>query len=204
MRLWNGIVTAVVLLLGLSLIAVNVMLYVSWERQKVEVDSLVQQQQIEAQVTSNQFRYQQQQIERLSKDLEKTQEELEDQKADLQGQKEFQTAQKHDTASIKSSLAGVQAEADAVKQQVKAWQKDYSSVLAEIEKKADDAQTELRGLRGDLAGLNIPGLKDNIASLKLELDKVLNAPPAPREAPNPVLVDPTSADKESSRDFNGT
>jgi FtsZ-binding cell division protein ZapB len=57
----------------------------------------------------------------------------------------------------------IEAETDAIKQDVKGWQKDYASVLAQIEKKMDDSQDELRSVQ------------DSIDSLKIDIEKITPA-----------------------------
>ena len=50
----------------------------------------------------------------------------------------------------------IKAEADAIKQDVKGWQKDYVTVLAELEKKMDDSQDDLKGLENNLNRIEYP------------------------------------------------
>jgi len=194
MKLWNGVTSVVILILGLSLIAFNVLLYTFLENQKIEMDTLNQQQQIVAQVNSNQFKYQQQQIERLSKSLDRLQQQTKDQKEAL-------IEQKDDNHGLRTSLADVRAEADAVKQQVKGWQKDYSSVLAQLEKKSAETQKEVEQFDNGLAALNIPALKDNIDSLKQDIDKMIRSQAAAPAANAPMSDTPPP---QSSQEFNGT
>ena len=127
------------------------------------------QQKMEAQVNSNKFKYQQDQIERLNKDLEASNGRIKDQQDAI-------TAQKDAGRDIQTSLIDIKAEADAIKQDMKSWQKDYVSVLAELEKKIDGSKEETKILESNLDALNIPGLKENINSLKADIEK-MNYPP---------------------------
>ena len=70
----------------------------------------------------------------------------------------------------------IKAEADAIKQEMKGWQKDYVSVLAELEKKMDNSQDEMKNFESNLAALNIPELKENINSLKADIEKMTHPP----------------------------
>ena len=60
--------------------AFNVLLYNFCEKQKIELDSMKDQQKVEAQVNSNKFKYQQDQIEHLSNNLEDDQQQFRKQK----------------------------------------------------------------------------------------------------------------------------
>ena len=51
-------------------IAFNVLLYNSFEQQKKDINAIKDKQDVEAEFNSNKFKYQQDQIERISKDLE--------------------------------------------------------------------------------------------------------------------------------------
>ncbi len=127
------------------------------------------QQKVEAQVNTNKFKYQQDKIERLSKDLEDARQQIKDQNDAL-------AQQKDESKNIQTSLVDIKAEADAIKQEVKEWQKDYVSVLAQLEKKMDDSQLEIKALEKNLTALNIPELKENIQSLKAEIEKKIDLP----------------------------
>ena len=66
----------------------------------------------------------------------------------------------------------ITAQVDAIKQDMKGWQKDYVGVLADLEKKMDTSQQEIKDLESNLTALNIPELKKNINTLKAELEKL--------------------------------
>ena len=68
----------------------------------------------------------------------------------------------NESKSVQTSLVDIKAEADAIKQDMKGWQKDYVSVLAQLEKKMDDSQDEMKSIEDNLDALNIPELKENI------------------------------------------
>jgi DNA repair exonuclease SbcCD ATPase subunit len=196
MKLWDNIFQVVTIIIGVMLIAFNVLLYNFGEKQKVETATINKQEQIEAQVTSNQFKYQQEQIERLGKDLESAQQQIKDQNDGLAQQKDALSAQKDafleevekreqmtlENRNIQTSLVDIKAEADAIKQDMKGWQKDYVSVLAELEKKMDDSALETKAFEDNLQALNIPELKENINSLKAEIEKM--TPPPDDPSPN--------------------
>ena len=77
-----------------------------------------------------------------------------------------------ESKSVQTSLVDIKAEADAIKDNMKNWQKDYVSVLAQLEKKMDNSQYELKALETNLTALNIPELKENINSLKADIEKI--------------------------------
>jgi predicted nucleic acid-binding Zn-ribbon protein len=101
------------------------------------------QQKADAQVAGNKFKYQQDQIENLSKDLEDAQQRIKDQDDALSDQKEV-------GKNIQTSLMDIKAEADAIKQDVKAWQKDDVGVLAGLQKSVEDLQGQIKTLHENL------------------------------------------------------
>jgi predicted nucleic acid-binding Zn-ribbon protein len=151
MILCANIFRIIILIIGIIVITINVRLYIFCKQQKAE-----------SQINSNKFKYQQDQIERIGKDLEDVRQQIKDQK---------------DTGkNIQTSLVDFKAEADATKQDMKIWQKDYVSVLAGLEKKMDDSQDEIKSLESNLVALNIPELKKNLNTLEADLEKVTSAP----------------------------
>ena len=72
----------------------------------------------------------------------------------------------NESKGIHNSLVDIKAETDAIKQDMKEWQRDYVTVLAELEKKMDESQDEIKSFEDNLTALNIPELKENIKSLK--------------------------------------
>ena len=136
MKSWVNFFKVIIFIIGVIVLSFNVLLYNSFERQKNEINAISEQQKAEAQVNSNKFKYQQDQIESLSKDLE------------------------DENKSIQTSLIDIKAETDAIKQGMKAWQKDYVSVLAGFEKKMDDSQDEIKSV------------KERINSLKADIEKI--------------------------------
>ena len=95
---------------------------------------------------------------------------------------------------IQSSLVDIKAETDAIKQDVKGWQKDYVSVLAQLEKKIDYSQGEIKSVEDNLISLNIPELKENIKSLKADVEKI--TPPSPS---NDIIVTTPAPEKKSEQ-----
>ncbi len=170
--------------------AFNVLLYNFCEKQKAEIDAISKQFQIESKVNGNQFKYQQDQIERLSQDLADALQQVKAQKDVAAELKDVVTAQKdallqeigkrqqieNESKSIQTSLVDIKAEADAIKQDMKGWQKDYVSVLAQLDKKMDDSQGQIKSFGDYLAGLNIPELKESIKSLKTDIENISHPP----------------------------
>ena len=67
---------------------------------------------------------------------------------------------------------------------MKAWQKDYVSVLAELETKINSSQDEIKSVKDNLDSLNIPELQENINSMKSDLEKLAHLPDnVPAEQP---------------------
>lgn len=169
MKPWGNIFRGIFLIAGIIVIAFNAQLYILCKQQQNEINTMSDQQKIEAQVNTNKFKYQQDQIEHLSKDLEDAQQQIKNQDDALADQKE-------ESKNTQTSLVDIKAEADAIKQAMKGWQKDYVSVLAQLEKKMDVSQDEIKSLENNLAALNIPELKENIKSLKADIEKITPAP----------------------------
>ena len=101
---------------------------------------------------------------------------LDDQKEAFLQEVEKRQQVDNESKGIQTSLVDIKAETDAIKQDMKGWQKDYVSVLAELEKKMDDSQDEIKGLENNLMALNIPELKENINSLKADIEKITHPP----------------------------
>lgn len=192
MKPWDKIFKVLVLILGIAVVSFDVLLYNFCETQKMAITAIGEQQKQEVKDNGSRFKYQQDQVERLSKDLEDAQKQLtshEDlintQKDALADQKEalLQEVQKrqqveNDGKTIQSSLIDIKAQADAIKQDMKTWQKDYVAVLAQLEKKMDASQAETKSVEDNLVALNIPELKSNISSLKADIEKMAHAPEA--------------------------
>ncbi len=143
MKPWANIFKVIILIIGIIVVAFNAQLYILCKQQKAE-----------AQVNSNKFKYQQDQIERLSKDLE-------DARQQIKNQNDVLADQKDESKGVQTSLVDIKAEADAIKQEVKGWQKDYVSVLAELKKKMDDSQENVNFLKAGIEKITpVPQKKD--------------------------------------------
>jgi chromosome segregation ATPase len=181
-----------IFIIGVTAIAFDVLLYNSYEKQKVETGGINKQQQ----AYDNRFKYQQEQIERINRDLRDALQQIKDQSDSLTEQKDALAAQKdalfqeiekrqqtaNEIKSVQASLVDAKAEADAIKEDLKGWQKDYVSVLADLGKKADDSQAEINSLKDNLAALNIPELKNSMDSLKADVEKIMH--PFDNSSPN--------------------
>ena len=96
-------------------------------------------------------------MDRMSKDLEDARQQIKEQKDALAEQKEAlaqetEKRQQMETGSkdAQMSLVDLKAEADAIKQQTKGWQQDYASVLAQLTKKMDNFQDQVRAVETQL------------------------------------------------------
>ncbi len=178
----------ILLLIGIAVLSFNARLYYLYDQQTKAVNAIKDQQKMDAQVNSNKFKYQEDQMANLNKDLEDAQQQIKTQNDALTDEKDALAAQKdallqevekrqqvaNESKSIQTSLVDIKAEADAIKQDMKEWQRDYVSVLAELEKKMDDSQAEIKSVN------------DNVNSLKADIEKVAhpmdsNVPPAPEK-----------------------
>ena len=157
--IWTNIFRAIILIMGIAVLAFNARLYVLCKQQRIEINTISDQQRIEAQVDNNKFKYQQDQIEDIGRDLEDAQQQIKNQ---------------HDESkNIQTSLVDIEAEADAIKQSMKGWQKDYVNVLAQIEKKMEGYQLEIKNVN------------DNINALKADIEKItLPQPPVKDKSEN--------------------
>jgi chromosome segregation ATPase len=177
---WNNIFRVVILTIGLIVIAFNALLYNFYEQQKKAMNILSEQQKVESQISSNEFKYQQEKMENLSKDLDDARQQIKYQKAALADEKDafLQEVEKrqqieNENKNVQTSLVDIKAEADAIKENLKGWQKDYVSVLADLEKKMDDSHDQIKSLKD-----NIDSLKDDIEKMTPASDNSLsNTPP---------------------------
>jgi len=186
MKSWANLFKVIFLIVGIIVLCFGANLYNLCDQQKAQIDNISKQQQLEAGANATKFKEQQEQIERIIKSLEGTVQQIKDQEDSIDQQKDALTAQKdallqevekrqkmeNESKSIQISLVDIKAEADAMKQDMKVWQKDYVSVLAELDKKMDDSQDAIKTLDNNLTALNIPELKENIKSLKVDIDKI--------------------------------
>jgi len=190
MKIWVNIFRGVILIIGVAAIGFDVLLYNSFEKQKMASDLINNQQQIEAKVNANKFKYEQEQMERLSKDLEDSNQKVKDQKDALLQEIQKRQQIENDSKMVQISLVDMKAQADAIKQDMMGWQKDYVSVLAQLEKKLDDSQDEIRSVKASLDTINIPELKNDIKSLKADIEKFT------MPADNSVSDNPPVGDKK--------
>ena len=178
-----------ILIIGVLAIAFDVLLYNSCEKQKMETEIIKKQQQVETQANDNKSKYQQEQIERITKNLENLEQQIKDQNDSLIAQKDALLGEvekrqqvESENKSVQISLVDIKAEADALKQDMKGWQKDYVTVLAELEKKMDDSQAEITSVKNNLDALNIPELEKSINLLKTDIEKMMR--PSDNSLPN--------------------
>jgi chromosome segregation ATPase len=162
MKSWGNLFRLIILMIGFIVLFFVAQLYNIYKQQKNEITVMSDQQKVEALVNSHRFKYQQDQIEDLKKNLEDAGQQIKEQKDESQG--------------LQTSLVDIKAEADAIKQEMKKWQKDYVAVLAELEKKMDDAQLKIKNLEVNLADLHIPELREDINSLKADVEKITHPP----------------------------
>ena len=187
-----------ILVVAVVFIIIGVQIYNAFEQQHQRLSSLKDKLDAEAEFNTNKFKYQEDQIERISKDLDDAHHQLNDQKYALADQKDALAAQKeallqevekrqqiaNQNQAVQKSLVDITAEADVIKQQMKDSQKDFVTVLADFEKKIDYSQDEIKELGDNLDALNIPELKQSIVSLQASIDKMSHpAKTAAAEAP---------------------
>jgi len=165
MKSWDIFFRAVILIILAIGIAFNVLLYNFCEKQSAQLSSIKDKQDVEAEFNSNKFKFQQDQIDRATKDLENARQQIKSQNDALVDQRD-------QSRSVQTSLIDIKAESDAIKQDMKGWQKDYVSILAQLERKIDDSQDEIKGFENNLNSLNIPELKASINSLKADIEKI--------------------------------
>jgi len=191
MKLWDYIFKAAVLIIGVIVITFNVQLYIACKHQRDQLDSIKDKQDVEAEFNSNKFKYQQDQTESLKKELENARQQIQGQKEALADQRDslLQETQKrqqveNESKSVQTSLVDIKAEADAIKEDMKGWQKDYVVVLAQLEKGVNGIQDQIKGLHDNLNSLNIPALDQKINTLQAEVEKI-SPPPAPSDSSVP-------------------
>jgi len=178
MKSWANIFRIVILIIGIIVLSFDALLYNFFKQQRNGINALSDQQKIEVQVNGNKFKYQQDQIERINKDLDDARQQIKDQKDALLQEVEKRQQVEDESKSIQASLVDIKAEADAIKQDMKGWQKDYVSVLAELEKKMDDSQ-------------------ENINSLKTDIEKIVHPPD--NDLPGTTPPAPEKKDKNGNQ-----
>jgi chromosome segregation ATPase len=154
MRFWVILFRIVILLLFLASLGFDVLLYKAFEQQKKQIEDLSERLQAEQQVSSNQFKSQQEQIDHLGKDLQDAQQQMIEEKNTLVDAKD---ALLREIDKRQTSFIDVKAEADAIKQDMKTWQKDYVTVLAQLEKKMeiiDSLKADIEKMQAGIEKLN--------------------------------------------------
>ena len=187
MNVWVILFRVIVLLIGVIVLSFDVLLYNICEQQKSAIISVKDRQEVESEFNVNKFKTLQDQIDHAGKDLEDARQQIKEQKDALLQEVEKRQEVETENKSVQTSLIDIKAEADAIKQDMKDWQKDYVAVLAQLEKKMDNSQDEIKAFENNLTALNIPELKENINSLKTDIEKIThppdnslsNVPPAP-------------------------
>ena len=76
MKIGIIIFRSILIIIGAIVIAFNVLLYRFCEQQRAELNSVRDKLEVESEFNSNKFKYQQDQIERISKDLEDAQQQI--------------------------------------------------------------------------------------------------------------------------------
>ena len=181
MVIWTKILRIILIIIGVSAIAYDVLLYNFYEKQKIQLDSVEKLQQIEVRVNSNKLKYQESQTQLLSRDLKEALGQIKDQKEDLVSLKgallqevEKRQQLENDSKSIQTSLVDIKAQTDAIKQEMKGWQKDYVFVLAQLEKGIVTIQEQIKGLHKNLSDLRIPELNKKVDSLQVQVKNMNN------------------------------
>jgi len=190
MKLWDIIFKVIILIMGVIVIAFNAQLYIYCKQQRVELNSIKDKQDVEAEFNSNKFKYHEDQIDRLNKDLESLRGQVKEQKDALLQEADKRQQLESEGKNVQASLVDVKAEADAIKQDMKGWQKDYVGVLAQLDKGIDNVQGQIKALHNSLNSLNIPDLNQKIDSLQLEVQKIAHPP-----ANDPINTPPDSEKK---------
>lgn len=164
MKVWVNIFRGLIFLVLVLVLAVEAQLYLACKGLRSEINTMNNDQKADAQVVSNRFKDQQQEIVRLREDLEDTTRQIKDLNDALSRQKDslLQEIEKrqqieNESRNIRTSVVDLRAEADAIKQDMKGWQKDYVAVLAQLEKKIEDSGH---------------ALKQNIVSLQTAIEKM--------------------------------
>jgi chromosome segregation ATPase len=203
----NNFLKILILIIAIAVLSFDALLYRAFEGQKAQVDTVVKQQQLDSQTADNQFKYEQEELSRLHQSLQDLQIQISDQKTALADQQSALLAEiekrrqmENDNKSVQTSLIDIKAEADAIKEDMKTWQKDYVGVLAQLEKKMDASQQEIQDFESNLTALNIPELKENIDSLKQAVNQAIDKMAASRPPQSPPTVDPTSAPEYQAQD----
>ena len=137
MNAWGIILRVIIFIISIAVIAFNAEIYIFCKQERKELDAMSDQQKMEAVANSKKIKYQQDQIDHLTKDLEDSQQQIKDQNDALNEQKE-------ENKSIQTSLVDIKAEADAIKQDMKDWQKDYVGVFADLKKNVDNIQEQIK------------------------------------------------------------
>ena len=183
MKLPDNISKTIFILIGLIVIALNVQLYIYCKEQRTELNAMKDKQDVESEFNTNKFKYQEELIDHVSKVLVDARRQIKDQKSDLADQKssllqevEKRSQLEDDSKGIQTSLVDIKAEADAMKEDMKGWQKDYVAVLAQLEKGVNNIQVQIKSLHDNIDADDIPDISQKLNSLQAEVDKIANPP----------------------------
>lgn len=135
MNQWGNIFRGILLIIGIGAMIFMAELYIVCKQLRNEIDTISDQQKVDAQVNSNKFKYQQDQIEGLIRDLDDAQQQIKGQNDAMLQEIEKRQQVENENKGIQTTLVDIVAEADAIKQDMKGWQRDYATVLAQIEKR---------------------------------------------------------------------
>jgi len=179
MKLTDNLFRVIIFLAVASIVVFDALLYNFCEKQRVEIDSVREKVDVEAEFNSGKFKYEQDQIRYLTQDLQAAQEELKTTESALAQQNDelLQESQKRQQLedvdnNLQSSLEAVKKQEHVTEMEMKGWQKDYVSVLAVQGKKIDGSQDRLNTLQQDLAALDISGLKSELDTLKAQVQQL--------------------------------
>lgn len=163
----------------LTLVIFSALLYNFGERQKAEIDSVSSKLDVEAEFNSGKFKYEQDQIRHLTQDLQQTQDQLKEKDEQISQQKDALTEeiQQRERVELKSKdletlLNQIKMENANMHRDIKDWQKDYVIALKQLETKQDELTTETKNLEQGLIELDLPGLKSNVSSLKVQVQNL--------------------------------
>ncbi len=162
------------MILAASAIALGLYLFSNYNQQNLDLQTAIKK--LSDQTAA---------IASLQADMANLKEEFATQKTSLAAQKEQVHQAANDILKIKTDTANTRADIESIKNSIKDWQKDFITALLNIEKKSDDANDAVKSLNDQTQNLkaqlsiqNIPGLQEEVKSLKYHLNQLISTLPA--------------------------
>ncbi len=159
---------------GLSMIVFNILIYRLYDQQQVDLKA-VQEKLDEQQATMSQYKAD---IQALSEQIK--------------GQRDLLSDQARKTVDIEKGSVQIKGDVEGIKNDGKQWQKDYVAALLKIEAKSDSFVKEFKEYQESFFNQVLPDIKQEIESIRSDVDKINNNLPAAPNVEHPLDAAPNN------------